>query len=61
MFFQFAVLPHGIFSGLWKFTKLIKSTIACLRIEGIIAVINIDDIIFIGETYEEYPVGTTEI
>ena len=57
----FAVLPHGMFSGLWKFTKLTKSTIACLRIEGIIVVINIDDIVVIGETYEEYPIVTIEI
>ena len=58
---QFSVLPNGMFSDLGKFTKLTKSTIACLRIEGIILVINIDDIIFIGETYEECPIGAIEI
>ena len=41
-----------------KFTKLTKPPIACLRIEGVIVVIYIDDIIVIGDTYEECLIGT---
>ena len=52
-FFKFVVLPNGSSSGPWKFTKLTIPPIACLRIEGVIVEIYIDDIIVTGETYEE--------
>ena len=44
---KFAVLPNGLSSGPRKFTKLTKQPIACLRIEGVIVAIYIDDIIVI--------------
>ena len=46
-----------MFSGPRKFTKLTKPPIACLRIEGVIVAIYIDDIIVIGDTYEECLIG----
>ena len=49
---------NGLLSGLRKFTKFIKPSIACLRIEGVIGVIYIDDNIITGETYEECLVST---
>ena len=52
------MLPNGLSSGPQKFTKLTKPPIACLRIEGVIVAINIDDIIVIGDTYEECLIGT---
>ena len=40
------------------FTKLTKPPIACLRIEGVIVAIYIDDIIVIGRAYQESFIGT---
>ena len=59
-FLKFVVLPNGLSSGPQKFTKLTKPTIACLKIEGVIVAIYIDDIIVIGETYEECLIGTVK-
>ena len=56
--FKFVVLPNGLCSGPRKFTKLTKPPIACLRIEGVIVAIYIDDIIAIGDTYEKCLIGT---
>ena len=44
---KFVVLPNGLSSGPRKFTKLTKPATACLRIEGVIVAIYIDDIIVI--------------
>ena len=57
-FLKFVMLPNGLSSGPRKFTKLTKPPIACLRIEGVIVAIYIDDIIVIGDTYEECLIGT---
>ena len=54
---KFVVLPNGLSSGPRKFTKLTKPPIACLRIEGVLVAIYIDDIIVIGNTYEECLIG----
>ena len=59
-FLKFVVLPNGLSSGPQKFTRLTKPTIACLKIEGVIVAIYIDDIIVIGETYEECLIGTVK-
>ena len=45
-------------SGPRKSTKLTKPLTACSRIEGVIVVIYINDVIVIGETYEERLIGT---
>ena len=55
---KFVVLPNGLSSGPRKFTKLTKPPIACLRIEGVIVAIYIDDITVNGDTYEECLIGT---
>ena len=55
---KFFVLPNGLPSGPRKFTKLTKPTVACFIIEGVIVAIYTDDIILIGETYEECLIGT---
>ena len=47
---KFVVLPNPLSSGPKKCTKLTKPPIACLRIEGVIAAIYIDDTIVIGGT-----------
>ena len=57
-FLKFVVLPNGLSSEPRKFTKLIKPPIACLRIEGVIVAIYIDDIIVVGDIYEECLIGT---
>ena len=57
-FLKFVVLPNGLPSGPRKFAKLTKPPIACLRIEGVMVAIYIDDIIIIGDTYEECLIGT---
>ena len=51
--FKFVVVPNGWSSGPRKFTKHTKPVISCLRIEGVIVAIYIDDIIVIGETYKQ--------
>ena len=51
--FKFVVVPNGLSSGPRKFTKFTKPPIVCLRIEGVIVAIYIDDINVIGETYKE--------
>ena len=51
------MLPNELSSGPRKFTKLTKPPIACLRIEGVIVAIYIDDIIVIGDTFEECLIG----
>ena len=55
---KFVVLPNVLSSGPRKFTKLTKPPIALLRIEDVIVAIYIDDIIVIGDTYEECLIGT---
>ena len=45
-------------SGPQKFTELTKPPISCLRIEGVMVAIYIDDIIVIGHIYEESVFGT---
>ena len=57
---KFVVLPNGLSSGPRKFTKLTKPPIACLRIEGVIVGIYTDDIIVIGDIYEECLIGTNK-
>ena len=39
-----------------NFTKLTEPPIACLKTEGVIIAIYIDNIIVIGDTYEECPI-----
>ena len=55
---KFFVLPNGLSSGLRKFTKLTKPPLAVLRLEGIVIAIYIDDLIILGETYEECLTGS---
>ena len=57
-FLKLVALPNGLSSGQRKFTKLTKLPIACLRIEVVIVAISIDDIIVIGDSYEEWRIGT---
>ena len=58
IFLKFVVIPNGLSSGPRKFTNLTKPPIACLRIESVIAAIYIEDIIVIGDIYEECLIGT---
>ena len=55
---KFVVLPNELSSGPRKFTKLTKPPLAVLRLEGIIIAIYIDDLIILGETYEECLTGS---
>ena len=59
-FLKFLVLPNGLPSGPRKFTKLTKPPIAYLRTEGVVVAIYIDDIIVIGDTYEECLIVTVK-
>ena len=52
-------MSNKLSSGPRKFTKLTKPPIACLR-TGVIVAIYIN-IIVIGETYEEFLIGTIKI
>ena len=57
-FLKFVVRPNGLSSSQQKFAKLTKPAIVCLRIEGVIVAINIDNVIVIGVTFEECLIGT---
>ena len=50
--------PNGFPYGARKFTKLTKPALAVLQLKGILTAIYIDDLIIIGETYEEYFTGS---
>ena len=51
------LIENRLPSSTRKFTKVTKPPIACLITEGVIPAIYIDDIVFIGETYEECLIG----
>ena len=51
--YKFLVLPNGLCCGPRKFIKLIKLSIATLRLDGHIIAIDIDDLINIGLTFEK--------
>ena len=55
---MFVVLPNGLPSGPRKFKKITKAPLAILRLEGITIAIYIDDLIILGETYEECLTGS---
>ena len=50
---KFFVLPNGFSPGPRKFTKLTKPPLAMLRMHGYTVAIYIDDIIAIGQSFEE--------
>ena len=47
------VLTNGLCSGPRTFTKLMKSPFAVLRMEGHTIIIYIDDLINVGDTFDE--------
>ena len=50
---KFVVLPNGLSPGPRKFTKLTKPPLVILRMQGYIVAIYVDDIIAIGQSFEE--------
>ena len=52
MFLKLVMLPNWFFLGPRKLKKLIKPPIRCLRIEGVIVIIYIGNVIVTGETCE---------
>ena len=50
---KFVVLPNGLSPGPRKFTKLTKPPLAILRMQGYTVAIYINDIIAIGQSFEE--------
>ena len=57
---KFVVLPNGLSPGPRKFTKLTKPPLAILRMQGYTVAIYIDDIIAIGQSFEECPLTVVE-
>lgn len=51
--FEFSALPYGMSVAPWVFTKLMKEVINYLRHQGYRSVIYLDDILCIGDTYDE--------
>lgn len=51
--YQFTCLPFGLSSSPFVFTKILKPVISNLRQKGFISVIFLDDILCIGDTYDE--------
>lgn len=51
--FQFRVLPFGLASAPYIFTKILKPVIYSLRKEGLFSVIYLDDFLLIAPTYNQ--------
>ena len=51
--YKFTVLPNGLSTGPRKFTKLLKPPLAFLRKEGHILCAYIDDLLNIGDSYND--------
>lgn len=51
--FEFTVLPFGLCTSPYVFTKLMKPVMSQLRSQGLISVDYLDDILLIGNTYEK--------
>ena len=56
LFLKFVVLPNELSSGPRKFYKAHWTTHCVFKTEGVIIAIYIDNIIVIGDTYEECPI-----
>lgn len=52
-FYKFTALPNGLSTGPRKFTKLLKPPLAFLRKEGHISCAYIDDLLNIGDSYND--------
>ena len=51
---KFLVLSNGPCCGPRKFTKLMKPSIATLRLDGLIIAIYVDELINVGFTFDEW-------
>ena len=51
--YEFCTLPNGLSQGPRKFTKLTKPPLSCLRKEGVIVDIYIDDLFNTADSFEE--------
>lgn len=51
--FEFSCLPFGLNIAPYVFTKIMKPVVACLREQGYMSVIYLDDFLLIGSTIEE--------
>lgn len=51
--YQFTCLPFGLNQALYTFTKLMKPVITYLRKRGYLSVIDLDDILLLGKSYNE--------
>lgn len=50
--YEFVCLPFGLSTAPFIFTKVLKPVVNSLRIEGLLSVIYLDDILWIGQDYE---------
>lgn len=51
--YQFTVLPFGLCTAPYVFTKILKPIVASLRSKGLKSVIYLDDCLLISESYSE--------
>lgn len=51
--YEFNCLPFGLNTAPFVFTKIMKLVISLLRRMGILSVIYLDDLLFLGDTYSE--------
>lgn len=51
--YEFTVLPFGLCTSPYIFTKIMKPVMGYLRSNGLLSVDYLDDILLIGETYDE--------
>ena len=58
--FEFNCLPFGLNVAPYVFTKLMKPAISCLRKRGIRSIIYLDDILLLGDSYEQCKLWSEE-
>ena len=51
--YEFTVLPFGLCTSPYVFTKILKPVMSQLRMQGLMSVDYLDDILLIGKNYEE--------
>lgn len=51
--YQFCVLPFGLSSAPYVFTKILKPLFAGLREEGLVSVVYLDDILLLGDSLQD--------
>lgn len=58
--YEFTAIPYGLSVAPWVFTKVMKEVVSDLRRRGLKSVIYLDDILCVGDTYNECSYNVNE-